>query len=618
MNKARIIGSSLGTRFGVLGLMLVGVAFSGQAALIAHWTFDESTEGQVVDLVAGYTGVLNGGVTRIPGKVGAGALQFDGDSGYVEISSSINSPLELVDTPYTISFFAKYEGSGPGVARAINMDDGEDYSGGYSIVFYPGATVGLGLTHNSDHQPQNSNVALFSGAEWQHIAVVWDGTTRLVYVDGLLRASLPTVGNLTSDHDDPLWFGSIPKYGQYFQGALDDIRIYDSALTAEEVGQLLPEPPILITQPPIGVTLREKPEGRATFTASAQVLNDRYPASELQFQWQKNGADIPGATGSSYEVVNPSTADTGTRYRVVVSHPSLIQVAASAEALLVVLDSPLPTLLSEWKFDEGSGTTALDTVGSQNGTIIGATYIPGPSGTALAFNGSGDHVEVGGIGTALELVDTPYTIAWWQRWTGGTGSQRVINMDDANDYSAGYSIFLASGSFSLTHNNGLGDPQNWGPGVVASTNWQHVALVWDGTVRTLYLDGVARASIATTEHLFSDGDDPLWFGGIEVHGQFFNGALDEIRIYQGAFATDEVPALAGVVSEVELTIEIADDGSVLLSWPAAAAGYRLEATAALGAGVSWTSAGTPSVVGDRNTVTVDTTTAASLYRLIQP
>ncbi len=50
--------------------------------------------------------------------------------------------------------------------------------------------------------------------------------------------------------------------------------------------------------------------------------------------------------------------------------------------------------VAHWKFDEGIGTVASDAAGNSDGSIIGAIWIQGAVGTALDFNGSGDHVRI--------------------------------------------------------------------------------------------------------------------------------------------------------------------------------------------------------------------------------
>jgi hypothetical protein len=77
-----------------------------------------------------------------------------------------------------------------------------------------------------------------TGNRWYHIAVVWDGEeqTHSLYVDGVLEHE--GEGRLNMTRDVPLHIGSKGELGKqtvFFQGCLDDIRLYNHALSAEEV-----------------------------------------------------------------------------------------------------------------------------------------------------------------------------------------------------------------------------------------------------------------------------------------------------------------------------------------------------------------------------------------------
>ncbi len=207
-------------------------------------------------------------------------------------------------------------------------------------------------------------------------------------------------------------------------------------------------------------------------------------------------------------------------------------------------------LIGYWNFGEGSGTTALDSSGNgYHGAHNGdPTYVTGPTGfgTALALDGSGDYVEITGTGAGahdLNLVDTDYTIAFWLDYTSGA---RIINMDDGNDTGGGYSIRSQGSAVSLSH---FGAPSsfNGSTGQVFSPGWKHYAFVYsnsgDGAIR-LYVNGVLSFTSSTGRSpLDSEENDPLWFGGIPAYGQYLNGTLDEVRIYNEALDSNAIQAL---------------------------------------------------------------------------
>jgi hypothetical protein len=69
---------------------------------------------------------------------------------------------------------------------------------------------------------------------WTHLALTYDGTTLCLYVNGVQVFSLARTGNLTASAH-PLEIGGDSILGQYFQGAIDEVRIYNQALSLSEI-----------------------------------------------------------------------------------------------------------------------------------------------------------------------------------------------------------------------------------------------------------------------------------------------------------------------------------------------------------------------------------------------
>jgi hypothetical protein len=69
---------------------------------------------------------------------------------------------------------------------------------------------------------------------WTHLAVTYDGTAARFYVNGVQVTSRSLSGKIRQT-TDPLWIGGNRPYGEYFQGVIDDARVYDRALTAGEL-----------------------------------------------------------------------------------------------------------------------------------------------------------------------------------------------------------------------------------------------------------------------------------------------------------------------------------------------------------------------------------------------
>ncbi len=227
---------------------------SADAALIGHWTFEGNATNSGT-LGATNDGTIHGGVTFVEGPNGFGqAAKFDGTTGYILIENSQSGPLDLVGTSFTYATWAKAE-VGARIGRAIQKDDGGDYSGGYQFGFNDGSFNYV--THNPGGG--NLNVgALPTDGEWHHYAVRYDLTNQKLdfFVDGVLTATFAPLTPLTSDGNDYLRFGAgafdklqpgQEHFGfQGFNGAMDDVRIYDEALSDQAIAALIPEPASLM------------------------------------------------------------------------------------------------------------------------------------------------------------------------------------------------------------------------------------------------------------------------------------------------------------------------------------------------------------------------------------
>lgn len=104
-----------------------------------------------------------------------------------------------------------------------------------------GPTNALELTTN--HGGTSEQIATPDGdvmvGRWQHFAFTWDGATKRVYVDGAERASGPSTMPLSYDANNA-YIGCDDNGGlvRFFSGALDEMQIYDRALSASEIASL--------------------------------------------------------------------------------------------------------------------------------------------------------------------------------------------------------------------------------------------------------------------------------------------------------------------------------------------------------------------------------------------
>ncbi|MBN1361397.1 MAG: discoidin domain-containing protein [Sedimentisphaerales bacterium] len=264
--------------------------------------------------------------------------------------------------------------------------------------------------------------------------------------------------------------------------------------------------------------------------------------------WKRWNVDIAslGAAASSVRTVTlgVSGSATGTFY---VDDIRLYRDAPPATG--AASDPGTATLIAYYPMSD----SAADASGNnRNATAeTGSSYGAGPEGygRAIVLDGTSGHVTLP-IGTLVQSSDS-MTVATWVNWTGATtagysrlfdfGTGTAVNMWMAPN---GYGGLV----FAIT-NSGNGNESR----VVASSalprGWRHVAVTIDGATgeMNLYLDG-SVVDTETTDTLPSDLGETTqnWIGRSQYTADpYFDGSLDEFRIYSRALTAGEIQYLAG-------------------------------------------------------------------------
>jgi Tol biopolymer transport system component len=210
------------------------------AELIAYWKLNETKGTVAYDSAGEHDGLLNGDPQWQPagGQV-AGALELDGIDDYVGTDCVFNP----MNGPF--SAFAWIKGGAPGQV-IISQTDGagsgdiwlgmEESSGKLMSGLVPPPAGRLVAT------PLRSECVVTDG-QWHHVGFVWDCSYRYLYVDGVeaARDTMAWKGSPMKSSDGGLCIGADKALnpGTFFSGVLDDIRIYDKALSTWEIEALL-------------------------------------------------------------------------------------------------------------------------------------------------------------------------------------------------------------------------------------------------------------------------------------------------------------------------------------------------------------------------------------------
>ena len=188
---------------------------------IAHWKLDE-TEGTLAQDSAGdFNGALIGDPAWQPtGGMVAGALLFDGIDDY------ITTPFVLDPADGEFSVFAWIKGGAPGQAVLSQMGGARwlcaDSSEGNLMTELMGA--GRGATELLSQK-------IVTDGNWHRIGLVWDGSNRTLYVDEVAVAEDTQTNLEASENGLYIGAGTAMEPGSFWSGLIDDVRIYDRAVT---------------------------------------------------------------------------------------------------------------------------------------------------------------------------------------------------------------------------------------------------------------------------------------------------------------------------------------------------------------------------------------------------
>ncbi|MGD9714826.1 MAG: LamG-like jellyroll fold domain-containing protein, partial [Thermomicrobiales bacterium] len=212
-----------------------------EQGLVGYWKFDEGTNtGAILDSSGhGNTGVRHGGGglvwtgSSLPTNIAFDnpyAMKFDGTDDYVD--APYNSAIDVGTGDFTVSLWAKTSNK----TEYQTLFSRDNPANGAGIILYTAPTSGVFRTWVGSIA-LNGTIDIANGS-WHHVVLVRTSGTIKHFVDGAFDVSAAATGNINQSNNNIVRFGKAGDGFYKLNGSLDDVRIYNRALSPAEIKNL--------------------------------------------------------------------------------------------------------------------------------------------------------------------------------------------------------------------------------------------------------------------------------------------------------------------------------------------------------------------------------------------
>ncbi len=534
----------------------ISASFSGDVVtplngLVAWWRAEDNG----LDSIGNNNGTLQGGVTYAAGRVGQ-AFSFDGADDFVTIANESNFDFERT-SPFSIEAWIK-------TSVPVSGDIFSKYLSalpytGYQLVVTNGGQVHFYLINTWDVNVIGVRTSSsVNDGSFHHIAVTYDGSSQAagvkIYLDGISQA-LTTVydsltGSILNDVNPTI---SKDIEGNYFNGLVDEVKVFNRALSASEIASqsgMVPDGFSFTAQTgmPKNATIISNPitVTGITYPTAIGVTGDA--GSKYQINggaWTNSNGTLNPGDSVAVQVTSSSSFSTKTTATLTIGG-----VSANFDVTTAAANDPSANGLVAWWKAEGN---ALDSVGTCDGSWSGTeAYAAGEVGQAFSFNGTDSYVDIAN-NSSMDFGTGNFSISFWLKLNSLASDQTLIHksvgsvLDNTNktyfiEFNAPNSLrFRISDTSSA---NDLVVPTSLNIG-----QWYQLTAVRVGNTSILYLDGSQIGSQTAGSNI------DIGTGGVERIGNIapngagadrpVSGYIDEVKIYSRALLPSEAVFLAG-------------------------------------------------------------------------
>jgi hypothetical protein len=430
-----------------------------------------------------------------------------------------------------------------------------------------------------------SSLDAFDG-EWHHIAWIDDGGRAALWIDGVRDPTDFSYARGQVDVDrSSIGCALGSERRRLFRGRIDDVRVWSHALDEAEILALVPEPDDC---PDVGDTRCgsieiDQPDGGGEGDYAVRAIDATDDSGDpvlYTFSAQDGrGAWLQSGPGFASNATFSLTEGDWTLAVLVDDDLRCRDVAEGARCeTRIVVTRASGGLVSRWPFD---GDLLDAEAGGNDGELVGEpvpVFVPdrhGREGSALSLGGVQELVSVGTADRLPIHATRRYTVAMWLR--GGEQDRKVVwaetsSTSDMPLVAIGPDSRASAGTVEVTIRSPLGVDlvqHVHSAGIAFDGSWHHIAWVDDEGDASLWIDGV-RDSADFSYDWQALGLDRTTIGG-QVGARdpsccFFEGDLDDVRVYNRALSGEEIAEFAEISIDQQFRRgDSNDDGSVDLT-----------------------------------------------------